>query len=65
MVISFCDINTICETVTIFPRYNHLKEEQRVVIISFLLGSNVFMILTTGFGKIVYQISLIEDLASW
>ena len=37
MAIFFCDINTICETVTISLRYNHLKEEQRVVIISFLL----------------------------
>ena len=51
MAISLRDIDTICETVTTTLGYNHLKEEQRIVINNFLLGNDVFVILPTGFGK--------------
>ena len=51
MAISMWDIDTATEAVITSLGYSHLKEEQRVVIRSFLLGSDVFAILPTGFGK--------------
>ena len=45
------DIDTVMEAVAASLGYNHLKDQQKVVISRFVLGSDVFAILPTGFGK--------------
>ena len=51
MAIFRTDIDTVMEAVAASLGYNHLKDQQKVVISSFVLGSDVFAILPTGFGK--------------
>ena len=51
MAISARDIDTAIEAVALSLGYSHLKEEQKVVISGFVMGSDVFAILPTGFGK--------------
>ena len=66
MAISLRDIDTICETVTTTLGYNHLKEEQRIVINNFLLGNDVFVILPTGLAKrFVMLVCQMYSIDSW
>ena len=53
MAIFRTDIDTVMEAVAASLGYSHLKDQQKVVISRFVLGSDVFAILPTDFGKML------------
>ena len=54
------NFESVCKSVVASLGYSTLKNEQYAVIKSFVLGSDVFGVLPTGYGKILDTMSLLS-----